>query len=260
MFALAALVTLTGCTSSVPVARIDIESPSPRPESTRCAADYEIPAHASDGPIESDHIEYVLSDGDVEGEVTKFGGQPGWIDGPQWPINAATGEKMPFVGQVAIDPTLFPKAQGRMAYLFFEDSYDYSWDPYAGQNAVIIQPGGEVFIDVVAEATGPNIEESAEVYTVDLTRVTEPAMLTDEARAALSDEEAEKIFLSIMPDKIGGTPDMFQGPEFADCGETSFLLYQIGLQPFWLNLGDAGVGFLLIDEEATRGRFLWQSH
>ena len=260
MLALAALLTLSGCATSVPIAGVDGQSPTSEPQSTRCAADYEIPAHASDGPIESDHIEYVPSDRDVEGEVTKFGGQPSWIEAPQWPINATTGEKMPFVGQVVIDSTLFPTAQGRMAYLFLQDTHDYSWDPYAGQNAVILQPGGELFIDVVADATGPNIEESTEIFTVETTRVTEPPMLTNEEVAALGQDEAEEMFQTIMPDKIGGTPDMFQGPEFADCGETSYLLYQVGLQPYLMNLGDGGVGFLLIDDRATKGRFLWQSH
>ena len=74
---------------------------------------------------------------------TKFGGDPVWIDGPQWPLSRRYGCPMQFIGQVAIDPRVFPNAVARMAYIFMTDldGGDLTWDPDAGENAVILQPG-----------------------------------------------------------------------------------------------------------------------
>ena len=54
----------------------------------------------------------------IEEPVTKLGGLPVWVDEPAWPVSAATGEQMLFIGQVAIDQPLFPVKTPRIAYLF----------------------------------------------------------------------------------------------------------------------------------------------
>ncbi len=72
---------------------------------------------------------------------TKFGGQPDWLDLPQWPICRSTRLPMDFVCQVEIPNDLFPKAQGKMAYIFIGCG-SYFYEAAGGDNAVIIQPGG----------------------------------------------------------------------------------------------------------------------
>jgi hypothetical protein len=47
--------------------------------------------------------------------VTKFGGQPVWLEAPQWPIGRANGKPMEFIGQVALDPQIFGNIPGKMA-------------------------------------------------------------------------------------------------------------------------------------------------
>ncbi|MBL0886368.1 hypothetical protein [Myceligenerans indicum] len=87
----------------------------------------------------------------------KLGRQPAWLDGPQWPQSAASGEQMMFVGQFPI-----PGDERRMAYLFMTDGGDGllpTWEAEGGENALIIQPGGRVptFIKTVCSATGPRL-------------------------------------------------------------------------------------------------------
>lgn len=80
---------------------------------------------------------------------TKFGGQPIWLEQPEWPISRTTGKPMQFVAQIAIDQEQFPQAKGKMAYLFMEqnateNSMPAFWESDGGDNAVIIQPAGEL--------------------------------------------------------------------------------------------------------------------
>lgn len=97
-------------------------------------------------------LEVVSSEGPIREPVTKVGGQPVWLEEPQWPLSRATGEPMQFLGQFTLDG-------GRLAYLFVRGE-DFSGETaYAegGENAVIIQPGGRVpdFVSVRAQAKGP---------------------------------------------------------------------------------------------------------
>lgn len=80
---------------------------------------------------------------------TKFGGQPDWLEDPAWPISRTTGEPMQFIAQIEINPEQFPQAQGKVAYLFMAASMANKpapafWESDGGDNAVIIQPGGEL--------------------------------------------------------------------------------------------------------------------
>ncbi|OJJ20920.1 hypothetical protein BKI52_10085 [marine bacterium AO1-C] len=55
--------------------------------------------------------------------ITKFGGQPVWINTPQWPIDPYPTEqvKMLFIGQIALNPAVFSGSEGMMAYIFFAE-------------------------------------------------------------------------------------------------------------------------------------------
>ncbi|MFS0693568.1 hypothetical protein [Streptomyces nitrosporeus] len=90
----------------------------------------------------------------VRQAVTKIGGQPVWLERPAWPVSRSSGEPMQFIGQFALPG-------GRLAYLFMADSeegfVDGTWEPEAGENALLIQPGGRVppFVTVLGQAEGP---------------------------------------------------------------------------------------------------------
>ena len=87
----------------------------------------------------------------------KLGGQPVWLEAPQWPLSRTDGALMMFIGQIPV-----PQSDGRIAYLFMtaEDSdLRETWDPEAGENAVIIQPGGRLpdVVRTADAATGPTL-------------------------------------------------------------------------------------------------------
>jgi hypothetical protein len=80
--------------------------------------------------------------GPIVDPVTKFGGQPVWVADPVWPLSRSTGQPMQFIGQIALDRDLFGDVPARMAYLFMTDTDGSAetWDPNAGENAVVLQP------------------------------------------------------------------------------------------------------------------------
>lgn len=194
--------------------------------------------------------------------VTKFGGQPVWLGEPQWPLSRATGHPMRFICQIALDPDLFGTILGRMAYVFMTDEeqfVDGTWEPEGGENAVIIQPSMPSG-PTVSVATGPTLQRGEDdpagtrrvfrdvEYAVELTPGVDPESFSDdEALDQLSDY------------KIGGTPAFLQGEEYPEGGPWK-LLAQIDSSSdlFFLNFGDAGVGYAFISADGTQGRFLWQ--
>jgi hypothetical protein len=179
--------------------------------------------------------------------TTKFGGQPVWLTGPQWPISAAWDRPMRFVGQIALGPVIGAAGEGRMAYIFVthadhgEDFFDPDViDPDGGENAVIVQPAGSYAGLVRPLATGPGLyghDGSAVELTVDLRPADEP----------------------IDGDKIGGTPEFFQGDAWPDSGSWRLLLQlDTNWVPFRLNLGAAPRLFAFVSEDGTQGRLLVQ--
>jgi uncharacterized protein YwqG len=72
--------------------------------------------------VKRESIEFTASRPPITQPVTKFGGQPVWIDEPQWPVSKSTGNPMRFICQIAIDPARFSPIAARMAYLFTSPS------------------------------------------------------------------------------------------------------------------------------------------
>lgn len=56
--------------------------------------------------------------------VTKLGGQPVWLDTPQWPLSRALGTPMRFIGQFALASDIFGAYEAQLAYLFMTDDPD----------------------------------------------------------------------------------------------------------------------------------------
>ena len=194
--------------------------------------------------------------------VTKFGGQPVWLGEPEWPLSRATGHPMRFICQIALNPDLFGSIPGRMAYVFMTDQgqfVDGTWEPEGGENAVIVQPGTPA-VPTAPLVTGPTLQRGEDdptgthrafkdvQYAVELTPGMDPERFSDDAAL---DHVSEC--------KIGGAPAFLQGEEYPAGGPWR-LLAQIdsGSNLFYLNFGDAGVGYVFLSADGTQGRFLWQ--
>jgi len=60
-------------------------------------------------------VEWKRAEKPVKKPVTKFGGQPVWIDRPQWPLSREKSWPMRFIGQIALKPELFGRMRAKMA-------------------------------------------------------------------------------------------------------------------------------------------------
>jgi len=222
-------------------------------------------------------IEFVEATSPITEPVTKFGGQPVWLEEPQWPLSRELGEQMQFVCQIALDPELLGVPSGRMAYLFItgesEDEWvDGTYDPDGGENAVIMQPGGKNDAETVAEAEGPSLYTFVNVrdwgegfvpceYAVELTSGEDPEYVSEDERAEWSDEDYDAYCDALVGNKIGGTPVFIQSDEFPKGGPWRLLLQLDSMTvPFHVNFGDAGVGYAYISEDGESGKFLWQCY
>jgi Domain of unknown function (DUF1963) len=206
----------------------------------------------------------------ITDHVTKFGGQPVWLEEPQWPISRATGEPMRFIGQIALDESLFGPLAGRMVYLFISDGetfVDNTYDPAGGENALIVQPGTYEG-PVTGQSIGPTVEtgvghvgqdqrgSAAMEYAVTLQLGEDPDVI--EGDDALGEEGAGDDG-TVSEVKIGGTPAWLQYPEYPAGGPWKLLLqFDSAHVPFYVNFGDAGVGDTFIAEDGLLGAFLWQ--
>lgn len=211
------------------------------------------------------HYTFTLqpTDAPITEAVTKFGGQPVWIDGPEWPHSRETGAPMQFIAQIALIPQVFGDLPVQMAYLFMTDGEDTdgTWEPDSGENALILQPGGDNPATRPLE-NGPtlyrrydeNYKPLAELkpveYHVELKLVEDQGKEPPDAK----DDEAGAI-----TNQIGGEPNWLQGEEYPDeSGWRLVLQLDSGDVPFDVNFGDVGVGYALIAADGRRGKFLWQ--
>ena len=209
----------------------------------------------------------------IKAPVTKFGGQPCWLEAPQWPVSRSLGTAMDFICQIALAdvPGLPPdlSASGRIAYLFMTSSLDGkvvpSWDPGSGENAVIIQPGGRMVVATMNQAVNLPFRVFPE-GAVRLTRQEEPELYSLEAKrlgVVSSDVYAPKgdntLYELLDANKLGGVPCFIQHVEYPpDGGPWLFLLqlheYNGLMEP---NFG-SGQAHAFISEDGREGRLLWQ--
>jgi uncharacterized protein YwqG len=190
--------------------------------------------------------------------VTKFGGQPVWISEPQWPISKESGEPMAFICQIVLVPELFGDTAGKLAYIFMtDDGYvDETWDPDAGENAVIIQPGN-TGVETQPLMNGPAIFD--EEFSVELEPGEDPDFIDESDKHKMSSEERDEYNEALSGNKIGGTPGFMQFPEFPNGGPWNLLLQlDSATVPFDINVGDAGIAYMFISTDGQKGKFLWQ--
>ncbi|MBK0868194.1 MAG: hypothetical protein IJH84_02060 [Saccharopolyspora sp.] len=188
------------------------------------------------------NLRFVESEAPIREPVTKFGGQPVWLDAPAWPLSASQGRPMRFLGQIRL-----PGEQVRLAYLFLtedfsddpDDFVDNTFEPEGGENALFAQPGEPAdFYQVAGIAKGPTFGPD---HAVELTPFDGETSV---------DDFASRLF---------GEPRWLQDEEAPD-GPFRFLLQLDSADdlPFEVNFGDAGVGYGFLDEGSGQGRFLWQ--
>lgn len=219
-------------------------------------------------------IRFKPSPGPCREPVTKFGGQPVWLEQPQWPLSQSTGEQMKFICQISLYPELFGETVGKMAYIFMTDLEKHvvpAWDPDAGENAIVIQPGRPLRWQTQAASVGPTIYEFIEVpgeeslqprpceFLVDLERRTDPDFIDEAHRVGMDDASFERYSKEIEGNKIGGTPAFLQEDALPASGH---LLLQLDSSqvPFYINFGDCGLGYAFISPDGSMGKFLFQSY
>lgn len=213
------------------------------------------------------HIDFVRAPRPGTELQTKFGGSPGWLQAAQWPLSRATGEPMIFIGQIALTQTgLFPGAVAQMAYVFIGEDGQMTWDPDAGENAVILQPG---LCEVPHRAlnSGPTItgyepngavsDEPAE-FSVTLSPHFEPDYVLRSTRRQWSDEELVRYMEQLQGNKIGGSPAWIHDDKLPFEPWRLLLQLHSTIAPFYVNFGSDGVGYVVADKDCTRAKFFWQ--
>ncbi|MGV3605937.1 MAG: DUF1963 domain-containing protein [Planctomycetaceae bacterium] len=220
-------------------------------------------------------IEFEEAFSPITEAITKFGGQPVWVGEPQWPLSRQTGNLMRFVCQIRLTDDLFPLTMSQMAYLFITDEedgafVDGTYEPEGGENAVILQPGVPA-IPTKNLSTGPSLYRMIEKpghdrlqpepceFLVRLTVDEDVPFVPEGELWKKSAEEVQEVTGRLDENKIGGTPVFMQGDEFPFKGNCRLLLQLDSCSvPFYINFGDAGVGYAFLNDNADQAKFLWQ--
>jgi len=203
------------------------------------------------------HLTEALSP--IKGFVTKFGGQPVWLGPPSWPVTRV-GTPMTFFAQFRV-----PWADDvQMAYLFIDASVDAeNWDPEAGGNALVVQPGlppQHLFVE--NRTTGPRYDPGLVVVRPTyrgsiVKRFTEhvptlaPGLDPVDWDGVKEEENADWM-------KVGGTPRFLQGEEWP-AGAGWRFLFQFSADRIGHELGDGAECYGFVSDDG-QGRFLWQCH
>lgn len=206
---------------------------------------------------------------------TRFGGQPDWLEEPLWPMSRSLGTPMEFVAQIALHPdNLAWLSEPKVAYLFVtNDEEDPGgieiWEPFGGENAVIVQPGGidpswidEFGVSPVGPTVGPEVP-------IGLSPRRDPELLDFGQLVALRSQDpelADKYYEAIDYDKIGGTPNFFHGFELPDFEEmtitrdpaaATLILMVTNADQSRLSIGDDGRAVAFLSPDQRKAAYLW---
>jgi len=221
--------------------------------------------------------------------VTKFGGQPVWLEKPCWPIFLETGAKVPFFAQIALEPDLFGDIAAKMAYIFYSDQ---SEDPT--ESFTVLQPGayggpfvseseGPTLVKVVDSADPPYWKGASTECRVTLTPQEdseyvpfppfsfESAAEDEESGDSSSDDADGEDFESMgehVGHKVGGTPNLWEDQFMPEGGMTEWsLLLQMESEdetelkpPFCVGYGDGGCGWWFLSKDGLRTMFTSVCH
>lgn len=163
----------------------------------------------------------------------------------------------------------------QMAYLFITDEengefVDGTYEPDGGENAVILQPGaaavpvkklirGPALYRMIEKPGHVRLEPEPCEFAVQLMVEDDLPFLAQDERWRMLDAGAQAVTGKLDENKIGGTPVFMQGDEFPFAGNCRLLIQldSCGV-PFYINFGDAGVGYAFLNETGDQAKFLWQ--
>lgn len=202
--------------------------------------------------------------------ISKFGGQPVWLEQRVTPLSRRTGKPMTFIAQILIPSDWHQDPATRMAYVFvtsagFDPNAVETWDPNDGETAVVVQakrgllPLAEPYPDTLRrwESHNGQRQERPCEYVVDEIPTEEEAFVPEEVLGNLEEAERQRIAESWRGNKMGGSPYWVQYEEFPFDDWRLLLQLEDGTYPFSLNLG-TGIGYVFLNEECTEGKLLWQ--
>jgi hypothetical protein len=203
--------------------------------------------------------------------ITKFGGQPVWLREPAWPLSRSTRNPMCFIAQIRLPASMQSGGQ-QMAYIFMTDDgkVDNTWNPEAGENAVILQPGPFTpIVDTEPHSTGqtplarkvirPTLWQRLQGKRgrEKLLPVELAVRETPESSTPASNTEPHTFGT-----RIGGQPEWLQNEECPPIqdGKNWVFLAQIDstCPAFDVNFGDSGVAYIFLREDGQAARMLWQ--
>lgn len=209
---------------------------------------------------------------EAESVSLRFGGEPFGLPADLWPLSRRTKQAMQFICQIPFQADLFPGAGESVAYLFMTsgDNADETWTPDGGENAVVIVPPDKLsssltvgdpprLCRMVKKWWSKQLTPESCSFSAKLTLSDDPEFIPDTRLMDLPEAEVEAYRDALAGNKLGGTPGFLQGDELP-LAEPWYLLLQLDSAqvPFWINFGDAGIGYAFINRSGTEGRFLWQ--
>ena len=207
-----------------------------------------------------------------EGVHLRFGGEPFGLPPSLWPLSQGTNEPMQFICQIPFGADLFPGTAEAVAYLFMTSSgdVDQTWDPDAGENALVVVPR-EQLTNSLTVGDAPRLCRMVKKwwrktlvpvscsFSAKLTTSEDPVFIPEAKLMEMPEAQANAYHEALAGNKVGGTPGFLQCDELP-LSEPWHLLLQLDSTrvPFWINFGDAGIGYAFINRSGTEGKFLWQ--
>jgi hypothetical protein len=201
----------------------------------------------------------------------RFGGEPHGLPATLWPVSKRTKEQMQFICQIPLGPDLFPGAAEGVAYLFMTSGDgDETWVPDGGENALVIVPRERLtnsltvgdaprLCRMVKKWWSKKLIPEACSFSAKLTRSEDPAFIPGHKLMDMPDEQTDVYWEALKGNKLGGVPLFLQGDELPVPEPWHLLLQLDSAQvPFWINFGDAGMGYAFMNRAGTEGMFLWQ--
>ncbi len=89
----------------------------------------------------------------------------------------------------------------------------------------------------------------------------DPEFVPESERGEWSESQWQAYANTLGGNKIAGTPLFLQGDQFPGPGGWKLLLQLDSAQvPFFVNFGDAGVGYAFVSEDGRTAKFLWQCY